>query len=365
MGKKRVHDEGVFAMNETEQSKFVGFTCAYTPLPLIHAAGFVPYRLFPVGAWPDQAGQMLHDNLCPHIKRVLDRALADDIPHLAGVVFMNSCDAMRRLYDGWQVARPNDRSILIDLPPTKDDKASNYFAKEFTRLIDTLSEWSGRSLTEESIRASVQIVNQLALQLSQLRARNATGTLRGGAKRLQEMYLQAATQPFEKSIDEIKTIALDDKTTQSNGGVPVYVFGNVLADPDFFALVESCGAHVVGEDLCTGSRMFSVIEDDGSRNVISRLAKGILNRPACARTMETHVPGAMAREVLAHARACNARGVIAHTMKFCDPYLARMPAVREALGTESLPFLLLEGDCTARSLGQQKTRIEAFIEMLR
>ena len=61
MGKKQVHDEGVFAMNETEQSKFVGFTCAYTPLPLIHAAGFVPYRIFPVGDWPDRAGQMLHE----------------------------------------------------------------------------------------------------------------------------------------------------------------------------------------------------------------------------------------------------------------------------------------------------------------
>jgi len=29
------------------------------------------------------------------------------------------------------------------------------------------------------------------------------------------------------------------------------------------------------------------------------------------------------------------------------------------------PLLLLEGDCTLRSIEQQRTRIEAFVEMLR
>jgi benzoyl-CoA reductase/2-hydroxyglutaryl-CoA dehydratase subunit BcrC/BadD/HgdB len=42
-----------------------------------------------------------------------------------------------------------------------------------------------------------------------------------------------------------------------------------------------------------------------------------------------------------------------------------MPGVREALKREGIPFLLLEGDCTLRSIGQHKTRIEAFIEMMR
>jgi benzoyl-CoA reductase/2-hydroxyglutaryl-CoA dehydratase subunit BcrC/BadD/HgdB len=352
-------------MEQTEKPKFVGFTCAYTPLALIHAAGFVPYRIFPVGDWPDQAGQILHDNLCPYIKRVLDRALADDIPPLAGMVFMDSCDAMRRLYDAWQEVRPNDRTILIDLPPTKDTSASDFFAEELLRLVEKLSEWSDRSVTKESIRNSLRITNHLASLLSEIRKRNATNTWEGGAKRLQEIYLQAATQPVEKTIDVIKEIVAGDKAVQSDVGIPVYVFGNVLPDPDFFSLVESCGAKVVGEDLCTGSRMFSVIENDDSRDVLFCLAKGLLNRPACARTIEPKSPGKMAHEVLANARGCNARGIIGHTMKFCDPYLARIPALRELLQTESLPFLLLEGDCTLRSLGQHKTRIEAFVEMLR
>ncbi|MFC1819948.1 2-hydroxyacyl-CoA dehydratase [Thermodesulfobacteriota bacterium] len=59
-----------------------------------------------------------------------------------------------------------------------------------------------------------------------------------------------------------------------------------------------------------------------------------------------------------------AKGVIAHIMKFCDPYLTRIPLVLDALKEKNIPYLILEGDCTLRSFGQHRTRIEAFAEML-
>ena len=55
----------------------IGFSCAYTPLPLLEAAGFTPYRILPLGAAPEQAGRFLHDNICPHVKRIIDRAMDD------------------------------------------------------------------------------------------------------------------------------------------------------------------------------------------------------------------------------------------------------------------------------------------------
>jgi hypothetical protein len=109
-------------------SDLVGFTCAYTPLPLIDALGLVPYRVLPDEASAEQAGTLLHDNLCPHVKRVLDRVLADRLPPLAGVVVMQSCDAMRRLADAWRAARPTARLIEVDLPIQANDRAVRYFA---------------------------------------------------------------------------------------------------------------------------------------------------------------------------------------------------------------------------------------------
>lgn len=349
-----------------EMTSNVGFTCAYTPPALIDAAGFVPYRVLPMGNSPDLAGQILHDNLCPHVKRVLDRALDHDLPELVGVVFLNSCDAMRRLSDAWQQVRPNDRAILIDLPVTSDETAVSHWGHELSRLVDALSDWSGRPVSHEAIGESIERYNEAALLFDVLRERLRDGGKQGGAAGLQRLYNAAVTRPLSETYEVLKSAVTEPKPPSTkNGGVPVFAFGNVLPDPEAFDLFESCGANIVDADFCTGSREFSPIEMSGSGDIVTQLAGGLLSRPRCARTLRSTQPGAIAEEVLARAVESNARGVIACTVKFCDPYIARIPGVREVLRKAGLPLLQIEGDCTMRSFGQQRTRIEAFTEMLR
>jgi benzoyl-CoA reductase/2-hydroxyglutaryl-CoA dehydratase subunit BcrC/BadD/HgdB len=350
----------------TEKTSYIGFTCTYTPLALIDAAGYTPYRILPIGNSPDLAGQILHDNLCPHVKRVLDRALDNDLPELAGVVLLNSCDAMRRLADAWQKVRPNDRVIFIDLPITSDDSAVSYFGRELSRLADTLFLWSGRPVSQEAVAESIEKYNQLALLFGGLRERLRNGGVNGGAARLQSLYNIAVTQPLYETYRILKGVMEDLKSPSTdNSGVPIFLFGNVLPDPETLGLFESSGARIVDEDLCTGSRVFAPIKVEGSEETLSQLARGLLCRPRCARTLLPMHPGVIAGEVLARATACKARGVIACTAKFCDPYIARIPGVREVLRKAGLPMLQIEGDCTMRSFGQHRTRIEAFMEMLR
>jgi benzoyl-CoA reductase/2-hydroxyglutaryl-CoA dehydratase subunit BcrC/BadD/HgdB len=98
---------------------------------------------------------------------------------------------------------------------------------------------------------------------------------------------------------------------------------------------------------------------------LAELARALLSRPACARTLDPSRPGRLAETLLGQARASGALGAICHTVKFCDPYLARLPHLRALFRSADLPLLLLEGDCTLRSLGQQRTRVQAFLEMLR
>ena len=351
-------------MIENER-KSVGFTCAYTPLALLEAAGFAPYRILPKDGPPDQAGQILHDNLCPHVKRVLDRAIAGDLPDLAGAVFVNSCDAMRRLADAWEHVRPDDRIIAIDLPPAVDEDAISFFAGELSRLSKVFAQWSGRPVSQDEIGNGVQKYNQLAGFLAEVRELLRNGAIKGGAARMQAFYNAASVEPPDRSIETLKQEIGQAGPPQTRQGVPVFLFGNVMPDPQAFALFESCGAVVAGDDFCTASRVFTAFELDGPGDVFHRLARQVLSKPACARTMDASRPGKIADEVLAGATACGAKGVIGHTLKFCDPYLARVPGIRAALKQAGMPFLFLEGDCTLGSIGQQRTRIEAFIEMMR
>ena len=351
--------------SESESMKKIGYACAYTPLALIDAAGYTPFRILPVSECPDQAGQMLHDNLCPHVKRILDRAISKDLPELYGVVFINSCDAMRRLADAWGRVRPDDKIILLDLPATADEAAVAFFAGELTRLVKSLSAWSERSITSSDVQTSIARYNRLPPLFNQLRDRSRQGTLAGGSTRMQTLYNEAMMAPFDKSLVSLQqALAEPELKGSESDGIPVFLFGNVLADPEALTLFESCGARIIEDDLCTGSRLFTPIEFEENQELLLQISRSLLTRPPCARTFDPARPLQMAEDILARARACGARGVIGQTIKFCDPYLDRLPAVRETLRDAGMPLLLLEGDCSLRSIEQQRTRIEAFIEML-
>jgi benzoyl-CoA reductase/2-hydroxyglutaryl-CoA dehydratase subunit BcrC/BadD/HgdB len=343
----------------------IGYACAYTPLAIIDAAGYTPYRILPMSECPDQAGQLLHDNLCPHVKRILDRAIDKDLPELNGVVFMNSCDAMRRLADAWERMRPADNIILLDLPATADDAAVAYFAGELTRLTQSLAEWSGRNITDSDLETSIQQYNQLPPLFARLRERLRQGKLVGGSTRMQTLYNEAMTTHFEKSARSLKqALAESESTGPESDGIPVFLFGNVLPDPEAMTFFESCGARIIEDDLCTGSRLFAPMELGKNQDLLLQISRSLLTRPPCARTFDPGQPMKMAEDILTRTRASGASGVIGQTIKFCDPYLDRLPAVRETLRQAGIPLLLLEGDCSLRSIEQQRTRIEAFIEML-
>ncbi len=344
----------------------IGFTCAYTPLPLIRAAGFAPYRVLPLGDAPDQAGQWLHDNLCPHVKRILDRAIVDDLPALAGMVIVNSCDTMRRLADAWQRIRPDDRLFLMDLPTTAEERAVAYFTTEMERLAAALSDWGAAAFGDDDLLAGIRTYNEIASLFEQARNRLATRQIPMAGVRLQELYNQAATLPWNETLTNLQAF-VDElaATPPSHDKVPIFLFGNVLPDPQAFQLLEESGAHIVSDDLCTGSRLFHPIDTQAAASPYHAIAAAMFTKPPCARTFDPQRPARLAENLLDRAQHYRAQGVIGYTLKFCDPYLARLPMIQQKLQQARMPLLLLEGDLSPGTMGQQRTRIEAFIEMLR
>ncbi|EKD41449.1 MAG: hypothetical protein ACD_73C00718G0002 [uncultured bacterium] len=348
--------------------KKIGFTCAYTPLPLIDAAGFVPYRILPMTNAPDLAGQLMHDNMCPHVKKIIDRALGADIPSLEGVIFMNSCDAMRRACDAWGKIKPEQQVMSVDLPPISNERSHQFFAEQLQQLARDLSGLSGQVITADKLQTSCAKYEKLFEMMQKIRVLVSQGQFAGGSPALQELYNTLVTESLDITLPLVENLLMRAQATPQSTAdkkIPLFIFGNVIPDPEVFALFESCGARLVADDLCTGSRVFNKLNfNPSANNLFLELATSLLNRTPCARTIDPHNPDRLAQNILAEAKKWEVKGVIGYTVKFCDPYLAKLPRIREVLRDEGMPHLLLEGDCTTRSLGQQRTRIEAFIEML-
>jgi benzoyl-CoA reductase/2-hydroxyglutaryl-CoA dehydratase subunit BcrC/BadD/HgdB len=64
------------------------------------------------------------------------------------------------------------------------------------------------------------------------------------------------------------------------------------------------------------------------------------------------------------ANDTRADGIIYCSLKFCDPCLFDVPPISRTFRERGTPFLWLEDDYASSSLGQTRTRIEAFLELI-
>ena len=288
-------------------NKKIGFTCAYTPVPLIEAAGFSPFRIFPETKAPDQAGHLLHDNLCPHVKKVLDRALADDLPDLEGMVFINSCDSMRRLADAWHEARPDDRIILLDLPSGINNLSLDFLSKEYERLAKTLFKWNNETFSTETIKEKIATWNLLAVSVEKIEEKMSRDYFPGIAFGLQQIINTAATDSTDQALAMAQK-KLEPKEPAKAGRSPVFVFGNLLFDPKVYDLFEEWNVHVTASDFCTTSRFVTPVDTKTDNNIFRPLADSYLKQTPCARTMDTTKPGSIAQRIVERAKESNAKG---------------------------------------------------------
>jgi len=121
---------------------------------------------------------------------------------------------------------------------------------------------------------------------------------------------------------------------------------------------------VVGEESCVGTRNIRDLVDESSETLDAMLDALVdrYMRIDCAcftpnRERLDHIVG-MAREL-------NVKGVIHYGLSFCQPYGIESFKVEKALREAGIPMLAIETDYSMEDVEQLKTRVEAFVEMIR
>jgi benzoyl-CoA reductase/2-hydroxyglutaryl-CoA dehydratase subunit BcrC/BadD/HgdB len=342
----------------------VGWFCSYTPVEILLAAGLYPCRIVPgPGQAMTRADTCIDRNLCPYVRTCLGEALEGDYKHLAGLVVVNSCDAMRRLYDAWRYYVGGDFHHLLDLPRIVSDDAAAYYGECLRRLVADIEKRFNVRITGAALAGAIAAQNRLRRLLRRLYELNRDRGLPLTAVQLQGVVRASTllppdvvTRPLEGLLAEIEGAA-----GVLSEGPRVVVTGSILENPLILELIEGCGVRVGSDDLCNGTRHFwETVAPDS--DPLTALARHYLNRTPCPRMKDATK---RFEHVFDMVDAFRADGVIFYTLKFCDNFLYDIPLLRERLEAQSIPSLTLEGDYTPGTLGRVKTRIEAFIEMLR
>jgi benzoyl-CoA reductase/2-hydroxyglutaryl-CoA dehydratase subunit BcrC/BadD/HgdB len=335
------------------------YTCSYVPEEIVLAAGFRPRRFLPEAR---PADAWIHPNTCGYVKNVLAAALDSDEIDAAGIIIANSCDAMRRLYDLWTGYVPRLPAFFLDVPKKSDDDSIAFFASELTRLCEWLHEvLDGAKVSETNLGEAERACSEVRSLMREAFALQRAVPSGLSGTRVFDLCLAGTARPKADFAADIERLLADARPEDGEARTPrIVVAGGFSSERHVVAEIERVGAGVVALDTCIGLRSYDECVDEASDR-ITALARRYLARRACARMqgLEQRI-----RCITELADETQADGVVYCSLKFCDPCLYDVPLISRTFRERGVPFLWLEDDYASSSLGQLRTRIEAFLELI-
>jgi len=354
---------------ERTDVKKIGYLCTYTPIELLAASGAAHTRLMKCGE-PEvvSRGELITKSVfCDFTKSLLGHFAEKEPLHdaLDQVVTFYTCDSMKATAEaidnffvpslGYVVPRDGGR-----------ESGRRFFRQQILNFRKDLSALTGKLVTDDELTEQIQLYNQarrLIRDISALRKRD-NPPLSG------RDFLEI-TKSFYNLQPEEQLVLLEDlylrlSNTQGSGPAPLrlMIAGGIVADGDrrILDMIESgVGARIVVEDHCAGYGAFSHDTDEKS-DPWQALANAYLDQAPCARQTPLQKRIDFSAELAAEYRV---QGVIYSYLKFCPCYgMAKNSFVRRFQEMD-LPVLELASDYSQGDTGQIKTRLEAFVEVLK
>lgn len=350
----------LYAQEAAAGRRFIGWFCTYTPLELIHAAGFIPVRITGGGATTGRGDLLTPAFLCPFLRRAVEKGMEGEYDFLTGIVQGYTCDAACGVLNIW--AENLKGKIFHSLPlPYNDTPASRAFLRSGLIELAGKLNAAGGSWSMEKCETSLVLYDTIRLRVLDLYERSFSGRQGPTAGEMLTIVRAGHLVSPERFLDLLeKTSAAPETGLRRDGGVPVLVSGSVIDDARVPELLEECGGRIVADDLCTGRRGFDPPAGTGA-DPLERLIDRCLRRAPCpARARAEERAGVITGLI----ERSGARGVVFILQKFCTPHLGDLPALTGILRTQGVPVLLVEMEEEGLAEGQLRTRFEGFFEML-
>lgn len=341
----------------------VGYFCSYVPKEIIYALERVPVRVLPTAPKASEAEAYLPRNFCSLVKVTLASFLENE-SDLEAVIHADSCDALRRLNDVWRQYVDVEALHLLDLPRIDTPVGHEYFHHALQVLVERMEARYEMQLSADSLKKAIECYNEqrsLIADLDGLWSRGRISTsqyyeLRDASTTVDPALVNAR---LRETVHEKR-----EPAPASPPGPRILLVGSLLVQPELVEAMESHGARIVAEDSCSiGREMAGQIETSGDvDDMLRHIAAAYLHKPPCPRMRDFRRRFEYLSQLIADR---GVEGVVCSYFKFCDLFMSEYPTLRETLQDMDLPVLLLEDEGEAALSGQHRTRIEAFLEVLR
>lgn len=352
---------------KAEGKKVVGFLCTYMPEEILYAADILPVRLRAPNCSETSLADVYMSHLsCTFMRSCLQFVLEDKFTFLDGLVFTNSCDVVRRLYDNIKENRRSDFHFMhfITVPHKANEELVAWYKDEFKEFAENIEKAFEVEITEAKLRQAIDVYNETRHLLRDLyELRKSDSPPISGAETL-SVVLAGNSLPKDRYNQMLREL-LDE--LRKRKGIVKYRARLMIAgsggcdNPDYLGLMEELGGLIVTDSLCFGSRYFWEPVDAGG-DLMLNLARSYLNRPSCPRMVDN--VGERGEFVKQMVKDFKVDGVVFQRIRHCDLWGGQLLYTKKDLKEADIPMLSLEREYMMRDVGQVRTRIQAFLETI-
>ncbi len=355
--------------------KVIGSFCVFVPEEIVRAADATLVGLCTGADFAtDEVEKYLPRNTCSLIKSAFGFKLGRVCPYIESsdmIVGENTCDGKKKSYEVLNNLVPN--LYVMDLPQMKSAEGKALLKAEYHRFKEAVEKLTGITIDAARLKKGISIVNnkrKAIHRLMSLRKANPAPISGLDALLTNQVFFYDDPVRFTDSVNKICD-EVEKRIEKKEGVFPesaprILLSGCPMAVPNWKLpwIIETSGAVIVGEESCVGERGTRNLTDDSGKST-DDLMDAIVDRYFkidCA--VFTPNPDRL-NHIMEMAGTYRVDGVIHYGLQFCQPYLMEAIPVERALISKNIPTLRIDTDYSMGDVGQLKTRVEAFIEMVK
>lgn len=353
--------------------KVVGTYCAFTPWEIIMAAGAIPISLCGISDEPIPAAEkVLPRNLCPLIKSSYGHAITDTCPYFYFSDFIvgeTTCDGKKKMYEYLGELKPMH---IMQLPQSKDKKSSyELWRHEIVLLKEIIEKEFNVEITDEKLKEAIAERNE---QRKAIKEFYELGVLcpppLSGYEMFQVLYGSDFKTNRTGQIDSILSLTKEIKSLYDKGGrrisedkKRILITGCPIGgvSDKIVKVIEDNGGVVVCFENCSGAKPIDTLVDETIDPIDALTEKYINIGCSCMSPNDNRL------ELLSKLiDEFKVDGVIDVILQSCHTYNIETYGVKELVTEEKgIPYMSVETDYSLNDLGQLRTRLSAFVEMLK
>ncbi len=350
---------------------FIGVFCTYFPQEIAMAMGAVVVSLCSMSDETiPNAEQELPRNLCPLIKSSYGFAKTDKCPYFYFsdlIVGETTCDGKKKMYEYLSEFKPVH---VMELPNSqKSEEGFKLWKAEMLRFKKALEERFKVSISDDDVRKAIHVKNEERKALKEL---YEIMKLEPVPMLGQDLFkvLYGSTFKFDKEqvpheiytlIDRIKSEYSTDKKYEKAPRILVTGCPIGGSTEKVTRAIEESGGHVVAFENCSGAKSIDELVNEDNPDVYDALARRYLNIGCSCMTPNPNRIKLLNRLIDEY----KVDGVVDVILQACHTYNVESLSVKRFVTNEkNIPYMSVETDFSMSDIGQLKTRMAAFVEML-